>query len=95
MIVAVVDTGFDIDHPDLKPNLWVNPGEVPGDGIDNDGNGAAFVWPRVWVRVRVPVRMRASARACRHRPGSDWRHALRCKCMRDLLFTLNLGSGMH
>ncbi len=39
MIVAVIDTGFDIDHPDLKPNLWVNPGEVPGDGIDNDGNG--------------------------------------------------------
>ncbi|KAG2438096.1 hypothetical protein HXX76_005705 [Chlamydomonas incerta] len=39
VIVAVVDTGFDIDHPDLKPNLWVNPGEVPGDGIDNDGNG--------------------------------------------------------
>eukprot|EP00198_Chlamydomonas_reinhardtii_P002210 XP_001691546.1 predicted protein [Chlamydomonas reinhardtii] len=38
VIVAVVDTGFDIDHPDLKPNLWVNPGEVPGDGIDNDGN---------------------------------------------------------
>ncbi|KAG2450711.1 hypothetical protein HYH02_004549 [Chlamydomonas schloesseri] len=39
VIVAVVDTGFDIDHPDLKPNLWVNPGEVSGDGIDNDGNG--------------------------------------------------------
>jgi subtilisin family serine protease len=37
--VAVIDSGVDIDHPDLKDNIWRNPGETPGDGIDNDGNG--------------------------------------------------------
>lgn len=38
-IVAVIDTGVDYRHNDLAPNMWVNPGEVPGDRIDNDGNG--------------------------------------------------------
>lgn len=38
-IVAILDTGIDLDHPDLAKNLYVNPGEIPGDGIDNDGNG--------------------------------------------------------
>jgi subtilisin family serine protease len=37
--VAVVDTGVDLDHPDLVSNLFVNPGEIPGNGIDDDGNG--------------------------------------------------------
>jgi len=39
IIVAVIDTGVDYLHPDLAANMWVNPGEIPGDGIDNDGNG--------------------------------------------------------
>lgn len=39
VIVAVIDTGVDVTHPDLKDSVWVNPGEIPGDGIDNDGNG--------------------------------------------------------
>jgi subtilisin family serine protease len=38
-IIAVIDTGIDFNHPDLKANLWTNPGEIAGDGIDNDGNG--------------------------------------------------------
>lgn len=38
-IVAIVDTGVDILHPDLADNLYVNPGEIPGNGIDDDGNG--------------------------------------------------------
>lgn len=38
-VIAVLDTGVDINHPDLKSNIWVNIGEVPNDGIDNDGNG--------------------------------------------------------
>lgn len=37
--VAVIDTGIDFFHPDLEANVWVNPGEIPGDGLDNDRNG--------------------------------------------------------
>ncbi len=39
VIVAVIDTGIDITHPELKDAIWVNEDEIPGDGIDNDGNG--------------------------------------------------------
>ncbi|MHC4570898.1 MAG: S8 family serine peptidase [Planctomycetota bacterium] len=39
VVVAVIDGGFDAAHPDLTPNLWVNPGEIAGDGVDNDNNG--------------------------------------------------------
>ena len=39
IVIAVMDKGFDIFHPDLVDNMWNNPGEIPGDGIDNDGNG--------------------------------------------------------
>ncbi|MFY7992013.1 MAG: S8 family peptidase [Bacteriovoracaceae bacterium] len=39
VIVAVVDTGVDYNHEDLKDIMWMNAGEIPGDGIDNDGNG--------------------------------------------------------
>ncbi|MFZ4429116.1 MAG: S8 family serine peptidase [Phycisphaerales bacterium] len=38
-VVAIIDTGIDLQHPDLVNNLWVNPGEVAGNGIDDDGNG--------------------------------------------------------
>ncbi|ADO71061.1 Serine protease, subtilase family [Stigmatella aurantiaca DW4/3-1] len=38
-VVAVIDTGFDYTHPDLQDNLWTNPGEIPGNHVDDDGNG--------------------------------------------------------
>ncbi len=39
VVVAVIDTGVNYNHPDLKNNIWQNPLEIPGDGIDNDHNG--------------------------------------------------------
>jgi hypothetical protein len=37
--IAVIDTGVDLDHPDLAAKLWINEGEVQGNDIDDDGNG--------------------------------------------------------
>ncbi len=39
IVVAVVDTGIDLSHPDLIDNLWTNTGEIAGNGIDDDSNG--------------------------------------------------------
>ncbi|HYF15014.1 MAG TPA: sensory rhodopsin transducer [Phycisphaerales bacterium] len=39
VIVGIIDTGVQINHPDLADNIWINPNEVPNDGVDNDGNG--------------------------------------------------------
>lgn len=39
VVVGVVDSGIDITHPDLAANIWTNPGEIPGNGIDDDHNG--------------------------------------------------------
>jgi subtilisin family serine protease len=38
-IVAVMDTGIQVNHPDLAANIWVNPAEIPNNSIDDDGNG--------------------------------------------------------
>lgn len=38
-VVAVLDSGVDISHPDLRNNVWVNPGEIPDNEVDDDGNG--------------------------------------------------------
>ena len=39
IVIAILDTGVDIDHPDLKENIWLNKDEIRGDGLDNDNNG--------------------------------------------------------
>jgi thermitase len=39
VVVAVIDTGIDWTHPDIQANLYTNPGEIPGNGLDNDHNG--------------------------------------------------------
>ncbi|NIP43968.1 MAG: S8 family serine peptidase [candidate division Zixibacteria bacterium] len=39
VIIAIIDTGVDIDHPDLIGRIWQNPGELPENGIDDDHNG--------------------------------------------------------
>jgi subtilisin family serine protease len=38
-VIAIVDTGVDWSHPDLAAKCWINQGEIPGNGIDDDGNG--------------------------------------------------------
>lgn len=37
--IVVIDTGIDYNHPDIKNNMWVNPNEIAGNGVDDDGNG--------------------------------------------------------
>jgi subtilisin family serine protease len=38
-VVAVIDSGVDVNHPDLQSNIWINTGEIPNNGIDDDLNG--------------------------------------------------------
>lgn len=39
VVIAIIDDGFDLTHPDLAPNLWRNAVEIPGNGLDDDRNG--------------------------------------------------------
>ncbi len=39
IVIAVIDSGVQIDHPDLSENIWTNRREIPGNGVDDDGNG--------------------------------------------------------
>lgn len=39
VVVAIIDSGMDIEHEDLQGKIWVNEKEIPGNGIDDDGNG--------------------------------------------------------
>ena len=39
VLIAIMDTGVDLGHPDLASKIWTNPGEIPANGIDDDGDG--------------------------------------------------------
>jgi uncharacterized protein YjdB len=39
VVIAVIDSGVDYNHEDLRDNMWTNPGEIPNNGLDDDGNG--------------------------------------------------------
>lgn len=44
VVIAIIDTGVDTGHPDLASKIWHNPGEIPGNGVDDDGNGLVDDW---------------------------------------------------
>ena len=65
--MAIIDTGCYIHHPDLAPNIWVNPDEIPGNGIDDDGNGYIDdIWGWDWFNEDVYKRQ-----LCPSRSGMD------------------------
>ena len=39
VLIGIMDTGVDLGHPDLASKIWSNPGEIPGNSLDDDGNG--------------------------------------------------------
>ncbi|MFA6411016.1 MAG: S8 family serine peptidase, partial [Candidatus Buchananbacteria bacterium] len=43
-VIAILDTGVDLNHPDLKEKIWTNSKETVGDGLDNDKNGYVDDW---------------------------------------------------
>jgi len=47
IVVAIIDTGIDYNHPDLAERIWQNPLEIPDNGVDDDGNGFVDDW-RGW-----------------------------------------------
>ncbi len=52
IIIAIIDTGIDRDHPDLDDKIWTNAGEIPGNDVDDDGNGYVDdVWGWNWASV--------------------------------------------
>jgi subtilisin family serine protease len=42
--IAIIDTGTDLSHPDLAPKIWFKPGEILGNGLDDDANGYVDDW---------------------------------------------------
>ncbi len=47
VVIAIIDSGVDTDHPDLQNSIWINGDEIPGNGFDDDGNGYVDDW-RGW-----------------------------------------------
>ena len=55
LVVAIIDNGFDIEHPDLQTNVWKNHSEIPNDGIDNDNNGYVDDFYGINIQDQSPI----------------------------------------
>ncbi len=51
IVVAIMDEGFDVAHEDLAPNIWINTGEIPNNGFDDDNNG--FIDDRLGLNTKT------------------------------------------
>jgi len=75
LVIAVVDSGIALDHPDLQGRLWRNQYEVPDNGLDDDGNGKVDdVWGWHWYRVWVGPSAGDWAPAEDNNPNDEFGH---------------------
>ena len=70
--VAIVDSGIKLDHPDLGPNAWTNFAEVPGNGVDDDGNGYVDDVHGVDLTTTSPGRTSATDTATARTSRGSW-----------------------
>jgi subtilisin family serine protease len=74
IVVAVIDTGIQLDHEDLKDRIWTNPNEIPGNGVDDDRNGYIddiHGWNFIAANNMPTAEfVAAPTRTCRARPGN-------------------------
>jgi len=83
---GIIDTGINLSNFDLTGNLWTNPGEIPGNGIDDDGNGYVddiHGWNVCAGTGTPPQYLQRSRDACR-RYGRGARQQLGGCCRRDV-----------
>jgi subtilisin family serine protease len=74
VVIAIIDSGVKIDHEDLKQNIWINKGEIPSNGIDDDRNGYIddYYGYNFYNRIPNPMPQRTAANG-----AWQWAHGTR------------------
>lgn len=70
VVIATIDTGVNYNHEDLRGNMWTNPGEIPGNGVDDDNNG--------WVDDVYGIRCQNNGSDRSGNPMDDHNHGSHC-----------------
>lgn len=70
VVIATIDTGVNYNHEDLRANMWTNPGEIPGNGRDDDNNG--------WVDDVYGIRCQNNGSDRSGNPMDDHNHGSHC-----------------